>query len=199
MALRNPVVDIYSFSLMFVMFCCCWKCVCSVSCLPCDTSECSLNVSTCSYGVVKDYCGCCDECLKGPGESCGSIFGVCASGFRCYVKLEYGVPYVLFVQTTGRCEGEQNIFILLYFFCICMNKKEVGRVSLQFYFLYLNDSNQPISFTNTFNHNSVNCHVLPPHAVIFLFTCDRYLLFVCCIRHTFTNTINSTNFFTSEV
>ncbi len=73
------------------------------SCLPCDESLC--KAVTCSHGVVKDYCGCCDECLKGPGEKCGNIDGTCVNGSRCYIKLEFGVSYIRFIQTPGLCEG----------------------------------------------------------------------------------------------
>ena len=75
------------------------------SCLPCIASQCSLDVSTCTHGAVKDYCGCCDECLKGPGEKCGGFFGSCANGSECIVRVGFGVSYILYVQTPGFCEG----------------------------------------------------------------------------------------------
>ncbi|CAL4128345.1 unnamed protein product, partial [Meganyctiphanes norvegica] len=63
----------------------------SLSCIRCHEIDCP--VPTCSYGVTKDVCGCCDECAKGPGETCGGPWGIsgsCSEGLEC--KLNQNIP-----------------------------------------------------------------------------------------------------------
>ena len=111
MEIRNP-------RLKFILICfflaSCWtRGGVAQSCLPCNQEECSLDATTCTHGVGKDVCGCCDECFKVPGEKCGGIHGICANGSRCYIKLEYGVSYIKFIQTPGVCEGIIMIGVLV--------------------------------------------------------------------------------------
>ncbi|KAA0203464.1 hypothetical protein HAZT_HAZT010688, partial [Hyalella azteca] len=58
-----------------------------MSCLRCAEYDCQpLPPSTCQWGVGKDPCGCCDVCLKGPGEVCGGPWntsGWCGEGLTC--------------------------------------------------------------------------------------------------------------------
>ncbi len=115
MEIRNPVVDARLPVIVLYILCLstCWTRGGAQSCLTCIPSQCTVDESACPYGFTKDYCGCCDECLKGPGEKCGGFFGKCADGSRCYVKLDFGISYILYVQTPGICEGNNKVPIPL--------------------------------------------------------------------------------------
>ena len=89
------------------------------TCPPCDPSiyPCpDFDTSQCLYEIVKDPCGCCPECAKGPGEECGGIFriaGQCTNGSLCLLSVEYGLPYSSYIQTKGTCDGEEGIYIII--------------------------------------------------------------------------------------
>lgn len=80
-------------------------------CSHCDTSYCPpFNSSNCSYGVVQDECNCCDECAKGPGETCGDVFGsegICADGYECIVQVLFGLDHTDYYQTPGVCKSSE--------------------------------------------------------------------------------------------
>ncbi|CAG0894693.1 unnamed protein product [Cyprideis torosa] len=61
--------------------------VSALSCSPCDLTYCDyVDESLCPAGIGKDVCGCCPQCLNGPGDSCGgpwNIAGVCGRGLKC--------------------------------------------------------------------------------------------------------------------
>merc|ERR1712198_663287 len=53
-------------------------------CFGCPTDifgniDCGAGPFGCTYGIVPDFCGCCDECARGPGEYCGGEFGICGN------------------------------------------------------------------------------------------------------------------------
>jgi len=58
----------------------------TLSCFGCPL-DCGVPPFDCTYGVVRDVCGCCDECGRGPFEECGEYFGVtvgqCGDGLVC--------------------------------------------------------------------------------------------------------------------
>ncbi|CAL4091102.1 unnamed protein product, partial [Meganyctiphanes norvegica] len=55
----------------------------SQSCFGCQNG-CQLPPPQCIYGVVRDICGCCDECGKGPLQECGGgLAGRCGDGLEC--------------------------------------------------------------------------------------------------------------------
>ncbi|XP_069981368.1 insulin-like growth factor-binding protein 4 [Penaeus vannamei] len=60
--------------------------VCSgLSCQPCSEVKCS-RPRGCAFGTVRDVCGCCYVCAKGPGQPCGGMWllnGKCGDGFKC--------------------------------------------------------------------------------------------------------------------
>ncbi|GAB6027744.1 hypothetical protein CHUAL_001981 [Chamberlinius hualienensis] len=65
-------------------------------CRPCDPSKCFQENNNCTYGTVKDVCGCCNVCGKGDGERCGgpwNLGGKCGQGLKCAVSYEpsYGI------------------------------------------------------------------------------------------------------------
>nr|ACU42698.1 SIBD [Eriocheir sinensis] len=55
-------------------------------CVPCEEVTCPPrpSVDDCAYGRVRDHCFCCDECAKGPGETCGHKSGTCLPGYKCF-------------------------------------------------------------------------------------------------------------------
>ena len=89
----------------------------ALTCPPCDPSiyPCpDFHTNQCLYEIVKDPCGCCPECAKGPGEECGGLFriaGQCTNGSLCLLSVEYGLPYSSYIQTKGTCEIEEGIYI----------------------------------------------------------------------------------------
>ncbi|XP_037777384.1 insulin-like growth factor-binding protein 4 isoform X1 [Penaeus monodon] len=60
--------------------------VCSgLSCMPCAEVKCK-RPSGCAFGTVRDVCGCCYQCAKGPGQPCGGMWllnGRCGDGLKC--------------------------------------------------------------------------------------------------------------------
>jgi len=78
-----------------------------LSCAPPDTVRCD-QPRGCRYGTVKDVCGYCDECGKGPGEVCGGQYGVkgaCGRNMKCHIEdpdpLLYGFDEGTCVSTSG--------------------------------------------------------------------------------------------------
>ena len=95
----------------------CWLLMCvnvaitSSSCPLCSQVNCPV-LHNCSYGTIPDKpCGCCNECIKGPGEICGGVderSGTCTNGTRCIVVLEYGLPWPTYYQAVGVCKRGEN-------------------------------------------------------------------------------------------
>ncbi|KAK8733134.1 hypothetical protein OTU49_006776, partial [Cherax quadricarinatus] len=54
-------------------------------CKSCSVVRCAGGPETmkCTYGIVKDWCGCCYTCGLGPGSPCGRDVGVCGTGLVC--------------------------------------------------------------------------------------------------------------------
>lgn len=52
--------------------------MCPNECLPCETKQ-----LDCPNGKVKDECGCCEQCLRKIGETCGSGNGICDNELVC--------------------------------------------------------------------------------------------------------------------
>merc|ERR1712198_557696 len=52
-----------------------------LQCFGCPI-DCGAPPFGCTYGIVPDFCGCCDECARGPGEICGGESGVCGHNDR---------------------------------------------------------------------------------------------------------------------
>ena len=80
----------------------------SLSCVPCDmwegrcTPEDELN---CKGGLAWAICGCCKECAKTIGESCGGDWGMdgtCDVGLKCVTLNNSELGIYLFHQT-GTC------------------------------------------------------------------------------------------------
>lgn len=71
---------------------------------------------TCSYGLTKAPCGCCDECAKGLGEDCGGEWGFsgrCAEGLECEVEkkemiCDLDVCWYPDDHLVGTCVGPNN-------------------------------------------------------------------------------------------
>ncbi|XP_042886648.1 single insulin-like growth factor-binding domain protein-1 [Penaeus japonicus] len=61
----------------------------SFRCSPCYQVRCP-SPGYCPYGVVKNVCGCCDVCGKGPGEECDHK-NKCGPNYYCQLyPISYG-------------------------------------------------------------------------------------------------------------
>ena len=85
----------------------CHSPVSSLTCPPtCDPAYCSPEPLDCQYGQTVDICACCMECMKGPGESCGGIwgeFGKCTNGTECLVTAPRETSCTSFLHKPGIC------------------------------------------------------------------------------------------------
>ena len=101
-----------------ILYCCCtllFLCVTvtdSHDCFPqpCDpANHCPpFDTSPCRFGATLDSCACCTICAKGPGESCGGVWGqrgTCGNTTRCMVEVEWNTSYAEYIQTPGVCKG----------------------------------------------------------------------------------------------
>ncbi|CAL4058651.1 unnamed protein product [Meganyctiphanes norvegica] len=74
------------FLFIFILLCLVLEPSMSLSCGPCNRSACG-SVRHCRHGSGRQgLCGCCRECLKGPGETCGGrweMFGRCGRRLIC--------------------------------------------------------------------------------------------------------------------
>lgn len=72
---------------------------------PCNPDRCpSLAPGQCAYGTVMDSCSCCQECGKGPNQTCGgqgNIEGRCGLGLYC--KLRTDLPPDIIPDVPGTC------------------------------------------------------------------------------------------------
>jgi len=84
----------------------------------CKPKKCpKINKEDCTWGLTTDFCDCCKECAKGPGESCGGYWewtGSCAKGLTCTYEATEGTPdyYEYYDSMTGICTVTNN-------FCKC--------------------------------------------------------------------------------
>ncbi|XP_018008467.1 insulin-like growth factor-binding protein 7 [Hyalella azteca] len=69
-------------------------------CQGCHQYSCQpIKLSRCKWGIGPDTCGCCQVCLKGPGEMCGgsggswSPSGQCGRGLHCMMQNPYNSGY----------------------------------------------------------------------------------------------------------
>jgi len=71
-----------------------------------------LYPSNCTSGqLTKDPCGCCDECAKAVGQSCGGMWGFggnCADGLTCYKPAVAGDWYA-WDEKYGICCSKREI------------------------------------------------------------------------------------------
>jgi len=78
----------------------------ALTCPDCDVTQCATAEElNCPGTVVKDMCGCCQQCAKQQGEECGGPWrrdGSCDTGLYCSTAAS--VFSVLTGQATGVCQ-----------------------------------------------------------------------------------------------
>ena len=84
---------------------------------PCNPDRCpSLAPGQCAYGTVMDSCSCCQECGKGPNQTCGgqgNIEGRCGLGLYC--KLRTDLPPDIIPDVPGTCALNGEPYAAMYF------------------------------------------------------------------------------------